>query len=319
MNRTDRLLAMVLEIRLRGDCRAEDLAHVFGISKRTVYRDIEALCEAGVPIVSVMGQGYQLAKGYFLPPLSFTEQESLVLLLGLEAIDKSFDAEYQAAIKRASGKIKGVLSDEMRARVEALQSSVFLGPTWPLTSHESNTLVLLRRAILDGYAVQFRYFSGQPSQGKVSFRKADPYSIFCLHGVWFTYAYCHLRQEGRNFRLSRMEEVTLTNHSFTRPATYSHHEQMTRDDRHVVVRLVFDEDVQAWLNSTKIFYMDSSEPHPDGVQITLRVRDMEEIIQWLMGWARYVRVLEPDFLRERLLEEAQAILKQHAELLPNHG
>src|SRR5436190_707601 len=67
MNRTDRLLAMVLELQTHGTRRAEDLAATFEISKRTVYRDVEALCEAGVPVVAVPGLGYRLMAGYFLP------------------------------------------------------------------------------------------------------------------------------------------------------------------------------------------------------------------------------------------------------------
>ncbi len=72
MNRTDRLLAIVLELQGRGKRRAEDLAETFETSKRTIYRDIQALCETGVPIVSIPGRGYSLVEGYFLPPLSFT-------------------------------------------------------------------------------------------------------------------------------------------------------------------------------------------------------------------------------------------------------
>ena len=60
MNRTDRLLAIVIELQARGKRRAEDLAATFEVGKRTIYRDIQALCEAGVPIISTPGQGYTL-------------------------------------------------------------------------------------------------------------------------------------------------------------------------------------------------------------------------------------------------------------------
>src|SRR5437762_866708 len=92
MNRTDRLLAILLEIQAHGKRRAEDLAATFEISKRTIYRDIEALCEAGVPIIAVPGQGYSLVEGYFLPPVTFTPEEATLLLLGAEVMGQSFDA-----------------------------------------------------------------------------------------------------------------------------------------------------------------------------------------------------------------------------------
>jgi len=99
MNRTDRLLAIVLELQGRGRCRAEDLARTFEVSTRTTYRDIQALCEAGVPIVSIPGRGYSLMEGYFLPPLSFSTDEATMLLLGSDVMAASFDEQYRAAAK----------------------------------------------------------------------------------------------------------------------------------------------------------------------------------------------------------------------------
>src|SRR2546430_4197634 len=90
MNRTDRLLAIVLELQGKGRQRAEDLAATFETSKRTIYRDIQALGEAGVPLISVPGRGYSLMKGYFLPPLSFTTDEATMLLLGSDFTAQNF-------------------------------------------------------------------------------------------------------------------------------------------------------------------------------------------------------------------------------------
>ena len=109
MNKTDRLLAIVLELQGKGRQRAEDLAATFETSKRTIYRDVLALCEAGVPIISIPGQGYSLMKGYFLPPLSFTTEEATMLLLGSDFMARNFDAQYRLAAESASRKIGSVL------------------------------------------------------------------------------------------------------------------------------------------------------------------------------------------------------------------
>src|SRR5438034_11136074 len=101
MNRTDRLLAIVLELQGRGRLRAEDLAATFETSKRTIYRDIQALSESGVPLLAVPGQGYELMEGYFLPPLSFTTAEASMLLLGSDFVAQNFDAEYRAVAESA--------------------------------------------------------------------------------------------------------------------------------------------------------------------------------------------------------------------------
>src|SRR6185295_20274165 len=97
MNRTDRLLAIVLEIQAKKQVRAKDLAATFEVTKRTIYRDIAALSESGVPIVAIPGQGYSLVEGYFLPPLTFNSDEAIMLLLGADFVAQNFDAQYRSA------------------------------------------------------------------------------------------------------------------------------------------------------------------------------------------------------------------------------
>ena len=96
MNKTDRLFAIILELQARGQCRAEDLAAAFEVNKRTIYRDVQALSEMGVPVVAVPGQGYSLMEGYFLPPLRFTTDEATMLSLGSEFVAQHFDNQYRA-------------------------------------------------------------------------------------------------------------------------------------------------------------------------------------------------------------------------------
>lgn len=311
MNRTDRLLALVLELRVRGEARAEDLAQTFGTSKRTIYRDMQALAEAGVPVVSNMGRGYSLAEGYFLPPLAFKEDEAVLALLGLGAIRNTFDAEYSTALEAAARKIRGVLGDALRERVAMLERSLHLTTLHMQPRTELHTLRVLRRAILRGQTVQFRYFTRHPDDGRVSMRKADPYSLVLINGVWYLSAYCHLREDRRMFRLTRMESLSLTGQSFVRPPDYRWEEDAERDDRALVVKLVIAEDVMPWISEDNFYYIESREPHPDGMLVTLRVRHIDEIVQWVLGWGRHVRVLEPQELRQRIHDEAAAMIKSN--------
>lgn len=100
MNRIDRLLAIVLELQRqkRSYYRAKDLAATFEVSHRTIYRDLIALREMGVPIAVVERQGYALIEGYFLPPLSFTVDEALILALGSDFMAKNFDEQYRVLV-----------------------------------------------------------------------------------------------------------------------------------------------------------------------------------------------------------------------------
>src|SRR5260221_14708001 len=114
MKRTDRLLAIVLELQGKGRQRAEDLAATFETSKRTIYRDIQALGEAGVPLISMPGQGYSLMKGYFLPPLSFSSDEATMWFLARFFMAQNLRAIYAQRTKSHTQKRKRFFPAHLR-------------------------------------------------------------------------------------------------------------------------------------------------------------------------------------------------------------
>lgn len=313
MNRTDRLFAVVLELQRNPRLRAEDLAARFETSKRTIYRDIQALSETGVPVVSLPGQGYSLAEGYFLPPLSFSSDEATMLLLGADLIAQSFDAEYRAASDSASRKIEAVLSDELRREVGSLQQSIRFIAAWRSNDSEKNyTLGALRRAVIERCRVRFLYHTrfGEKGRSSKNMREADPYGLCHSFGVWYLFAYCHLRRAARNFRLDRISEVSILDQNFERPANVNL--QYTEDEeRRILVRALFDKDVAPWVREWPSYYVTGMEETADGLMVEMKVRSEREVLQWLLGWGGRVRVLGPESLRRMISEEAAKILENH--------
>jgi predicted DNA-binding transcriptional regulator YafY len=314
MNRTDRLLAIVLELQARGRQRAEDLAATFEVGKRTIYRDIQALCEAGVPVISTPGQGYSLLEGYFLPPLRFTPDEALILLLGGDVMAHSFDAEYRAAAQSATRKIAGALPEPLREEVRALQESFrYVGHSAGERPREGAMLRQLRRAILGRHGVRFHYHArhGQDEAGAYSTREADPYGLVFYLGAWHMTGFCHLRQDIRHFRVERMQQLAVLPRTFTRPPGFKLQHRDGEDQRGLVVRALFDLSIAEWVRESPSFFAVSEELRDDGLLITLRVRHEREVLQWLLGWGARVRVLEPESLRALLADEAEKILRNY--------
>jgi predicted DNA-binding transcriptional regulator YafY len=314
MNRTDRLLAIVLELQGKGRQRAEDLAATFETSKRTIYRDIMALGQAGVPLISIPGRGYSLMKGYFLPPLSFSTEEATMLLLGSDFMAQNFDAQYRAAAQSATRKIEGVLPEKLRDEVRYLQSSIrFVATGTTGNFSEPEMLRQLRRAIIDRTTVRFCYHTRYASSGQSEqlTREADPYGLVHLHNNWHLVAYCHLRQDIRTFRLDRMDNLELLSQTFSRPVDFEMKERKSEDKGSIVVRAIFDREVMRWVRESRSYYTTSEEEIPEGLLVTLKIRQENEILQWLLSWGSHVRVLEPESLRQRLVEEAQAMLRNH--------
>jgi predicted DNA-binding transcriptional regulator YafY len=331
MNRTDRLLAIILELQGKGRQRAEDLAETFETSKRTIYRDIQALGEAGVPIVSTPGLGYSLMKGYFLPPLSFTTDEATMLILGSDLMAQSFDAQYRSAALSASRKIEHVLPEKLREEVHYLQDSIRFVKTNAMEQPaETEKLLQVRRAILQRNTIRFCYFTRHPSstaEGEVtsglpgennilpaqSTREADPYGLVHFFNAWHVIAYCHLRQGIRNFRLERMDDLVLLPKIFQRPANFKMGESQSGRQRSMHVVALFDKEVTRWVRESRSYYTVSEEETPEGLLVTLKPRQESEILQWLLSWGSHVHVLEPETLRQRIAEEAQKMLQNHQE------
>src|SRR5437016_5373580 len=267
MNRTDRLLAIVLELQGKGRQRAEDLAATFETSKRTIYRDIQALGEAGVPLISVPGRGYSLMKGYFLPPLSFTTDEATMLLLGSDFMAQNFDAQYRAAAQLAGRKIAGVLPEKLRDEVHYLQSNIrFIVMGGPEQSAEPEMLQQLRRAIIERTIVRFRYHTRHAEDGRdaQSTREADPYSLMHISNAWYLAAYCHMRQGMRHFRLDRMENLELLAKTFTRRTDFQMDNNQGRE-RNIIVRALFDKEVARWVHESRSYYTLTEEETSEGL------------------------------------------------------
>jgi predicted DNA-binding transcriptional regulator YafY len=114
MNRIDRLTAMILMLQGHRVVTAEQLAEHFELSVRTVYRDISALGEAGVPIVAEAGVGYSLMRGYHMPPVMFTEEEAAALFTSGELCEQFGDESLKQSMKGALLKVRAALPDDRK-------------------------------------------------------------------------------------------------------------------------------------------------------------------------------------------------------------
>ncbi|RUS46668.1 YafY family protein [Cohnella sp. AR92] len=315
MNKTDRLLAIVLELQGRHAVRAEDLAARFEISVRTVYRDIQALSEAGVPITGTTGKGYSLMEGYFLPPIRFTIEEAVTLLIGTDFIEQRFDDDYRERANAARRKIEATLSDTVRRETSRIRKSLrLLAPgKQAAESNERENLDKIRRALLDGRKIGFHYSKriADSTEGRHSERTAAPYGLVLVEGSWMLVARCDLRQDIRHFRLSRMTELIELDESFELPAHFDLKEYTPLDDRRLRVCLRFNHDIADKVKESNYPYIEDMKEHQDGLDVVLRVRLPDEVLQWVLGWGAGVIVLEPESFRNRVREEAQKILKRY--------
>jgi predicted DNA-binding transcriptional regulator YafY len=308
MNRTDRLLAIVLELQGRKNCRAEELAAIFETSKRTIYRDIQALCEAGVPVIAIPGIGYKLSEGYFLPPLTFNADEAVMLLLGTNYIADNFDQDYQLAALSACRKIMGVLPEKLATEVQQRQERIRL---MNMTENQPDSLKALRRAVIENQVISFEYHARQSEAAEPLRREVEPYAIVFMSGAWYLSAYCYLRQGMRHFRLERISQLKFTGKNFQRQPDFLLGESSNFNDRWIIIKVLFSPLVARWVRESRYFYITDEEEVAEGLLVTLTVRKETDALGWVLSWGQNAQVLEPESLRQQILATVERILENY--------
>lgn len=212
MNRIDRLFAIQTHLQSRRYVTAEQLAEKFQISVRTVYRDIKALCESGIPVTFEPAKGYCIVRGYFLPPVSFTTEEASALLL-MEGATRVFaDKSIQKLYGGALTKIRAVLRPGQLDGIEKLSESMGVQlPPCQIADYEY--LASLQTAIAEQHIIEITYVN---KEGAASSRRLEPIGLQFYAFAWHLMAWCHKRMEYRDFRVSRIQSMRDTGQPFTK-------------------------------------------------------------------------------------------------------
>lgn len=188
------------------------MAEKFGISLRTVYRDIRTLEEAGVPIISEAGLGYSLVPGYNLPPIHFTQEEANTMMLGAKVLEPFSDASVQKAYGSALDKIRAVLQTVQKDDLEVLDQQVKVLQSFSGPQNVTENLVKIQQALVGRHVIKIHYTSSY--NGKSSEREVEPIGLTFYGNYWHLIAWCRLREDYRDFRTDRIEKIEFTMDSF---------------------------------------------------------------------------------------------------------
>jgi predicted DNA-binding transcriptional regulator YafY len=211
MNRTDRLYAIVEELRAHAPrkMRAAQLAERFDVTTRTIERDLLALQEAGVPIWAQPGPGggYGLNVETTLPPLNLTPAEAAAIAIAIAATRAMPFAEAgHSALRKLAGVMAAAPKDTATRLVSQIR--VAAGPDGPVSPISE----VIQQALLDAVAVEITYRDGQDHE---TARVVEPVGLFGTRHGWYLAGWCRLRQGPRAFRLDRIGQVTLTDDAIT--------------------------------------------------------------------------------------------------------
>lgn len=210
--RLSRLTSILLQLQSKRIVSATALAQKYGISIRTVYRDIRALEQAGVPIVTEEGKGYSLMEGYRLPPVTFSEDEANAIITAEQLLLRNTDSSFVAHFIAAATKIKAVLRHSVKDNADLLASRIAVD--YPESKdRSSHNLAELQKALTNFLLVDIAY----QKEGAVQpgWRTVEPFALLVSENTWLLAANCRLRDDFRLFRLDRMHQVRVSTEQFT--------------------------------------------------------------------------------------------------------
>ncbi|HVT72530.1 MAG TPA: YafY family protein [Lacunisphaera sp.] len=317
MNRTDRLVAMVLFLQGRRVVRASELARHFEVTERTVYRDIAALGEAGVPISGEAGVGYCLMKGYQLPPVMFTAEEATSLFVGGELVKQFTDASLHAPMVSALEKLRAVLPKDRQDHIERLaQRTLVLGLGSRRAAPEAiaqRWLLPVQQGLVQRRVLRLDYRRG--GQESDTTRDVEPQGVVFYGGAWYLVAWCRLRQDYRHFRIDRIRRLELTPLVFSPRPDFSlakHMEESVKREDTIPVRVWFAAAAQERARRDSLATLIEERPRDGGAEFSLYAWSLEWMARWLLSFGGDAEALEPAKLRQLVRAGGEEIARRHA-------
>lgn len=317
MNRIDRLVATVLLLQTRRLIRAQDIAEHFEISKRTVYRDLRALEEAGVPLAGEAGEGYSLVEGYHLPPVMFTHEEAGALFVGGEFVERFTDASLRKHVQSALLKIRAVLPEEKQEYLERLQqaTAIYTRPASFIAGYRDDALATIQHALVQRSVLSMEYFSNH--RDSLTQRCVEPLALLYYNDHWHLIAYCRMRADYRDFRTDRIKTLRLCEETFAPHQNFSlkqYLQDFQRLDNPQEVQIKFKPEIARYLRERNHFGFVEETVCADGVLMTFLVPRLEVMLSWLLSFGTHVEIVAPLALRSLLAQKAQSLAAHYAAL-----
>lgn len=319
MNRIDRLSAILIQLQTKRVVRAEEIADRFEISLRTVYRDVKALMEAGVPIGSEAGKGYFIVDGYHLPPVMFTQTEASALMLAAKLVEKLTDKSVQEEFGSALNKIRAVLNDREKDHLESLQQQI---EVWQQPKSDSSFpdhfLTDIQQAVVAKEVLKLDYISGY--QDELTVREVEPIGLFFYGAAWHLIAWCRLRGGYRDFRADRIKVLLNTGRKFDPRNLFTLKEYLATvvqsNLEMVKVVVVFQKGAARYIGNARYGYGFVSEEEADGrIRMTFLTCYLKGITRWLLMFGNSAEIESPANVREMMLNLVEELADHYKPVL----
>lgn len=311
-NRLIRLLNMVLIIQTHPGLSAQELARQCGVSQRHLYRDLQVLGEAGVPVYN--DQGYKIVERFKLQNISLSLEEALALLYGVKMVKRQKGIFNTVSSVRS--KLLDILPFNLRLAVTELEQHVEIADYTAVDySASDNTFKIINQGIREFKKVEIDYYSFTRDEQNV--RKVAPYHLIFKDSFWYLVGFCNWREEERLFRVDRIRNIRLLNENFVISSVKSISSQVCSAwgmelGEEFEFKVRFWNDSARFVRETRFHQSQRIEEEPKGtVLFTSKACGLRPIARWVLSFAGEAEVLEPVELRKMVAEGLAEGLKKY--------
>lgn len=308
MNSSERRLKLMLLLQQPGKKKTvKELADRFGVSRRTIFRDFNALEEINVPVTWDRYAGYGLIDGFKIPPLMFTSKELATIMVGLNFVKSQVDQGLVEDAKGVELKIKEVLPDDLKNFMTSLEGRTIVDPYLKFggKKKKGGNWYLISSAIAQQKRLQFKYTT---KSGNTDVRKIDPYILVFYQDHWNVIGKSHLRGELRNFILESIDDVLILEENYTLKSEIDVEDLIFRSEAssYSVIVLLEKSELERLEGNlpAKIFKKEAVDSKI--IKVAFEFDNLDFINEWLLQFGNKIRIEGP----EELIKKRRSLLKE---------
>ena len=307
--RIDRMLAITVILLNKDRISARELADRFEVSIRTIYRDVDAISMAGIPITSYAGKqgGFGIIDNFKLDRQLLTMKDMLAMLSALKGINATLENE---ELNSAIDKITCLIPDDKTNLLEDYLQHISIDILpWGTQKKQQKFLKKIHNSVKENNIIKFRY---ENSKGEIRERKVEPMTLIFKGYAWYLFAFCLYRKDYRLFRLSRMKDVNILEEKFVRKSK-THKEYFKESDKSgKMTNIILKCSNKIKQKVIEYFGEENVEVQENGNSIVnFSAPEDDWLYSIILSFGEYVEVLEPEQIRNIIKEKAEKIFSNY--------
>lgn len=294
-----RLFKIVYHLLEKGKSTAPELAEKFEVSIRTIYRDLDTISAAGIPIYATQGKGggIFIMQDFVLNKSLLSEQEKEQILMALQGISATEHNQTDELLMKLSGLFQSKVTNWIEVDFSE----------WYKNTPNYDVFNLIKNAIFNQYTITFSYFA---REGNYSNRTVEPIKLIFKNKDWYLYGFCLLRNDFRFFKLTRIKDLEISSDTFIRKVKSSHEiETVIKNKNFIHAKLKFSPKVAFRVYDE--FTDNVSKDNQGNLYVNIDLPDNETLFSYILSFGDNVEILEPDYLRHSMKEKLALMLEKY--------